>query len=349
MSRPRIAVYGSTDLTEDLQAFVKVLTRELLKDPGVVLVSGGFEVFLDRPENISVDVCVRDAALASVPDKEEFNRRFKTCLPDPHKERYRVRRFEAGTVRRLEGWSHQARRFRLVLGIDALVTISGQGNTRTVLELAYAVDKPALPLGFTGQDSEWFWREYTPEIVERFRLSGDLVHRLGPGTQVGSDEERNQLATDVASVVINAAQQWRCLILMPYGGSHDHFYDHDIVPAVRSAGFHPHRIDRDDHAGRIFDLFASHLEDSRAVIVDATGLNFNVMYELGYANALGIRPLIISRDPADEVAIRSLPFYLSENKLVAVMAPGEELKKRIQSFLHELAPRSVEVGDGEAR
>jgi hypothetical protein len=149
---------------------------------------------------------------------------------------------------------------------------------------------------------------------------------------------------------LEAARQWPCLILMPYGGSHDHFYDHTIAPAVREVGFHPHRIDRDAHVGRIFDLFTSHLKDSRAVILDATGLNFNVMHELGYANAVGIRPLIITRDPVDEVAIRKLPFYLSEIKLVAVMAPGEELKlkERIQSFLKELAPRSGKVGDGAA-
>src|SRR4051812_22050906 len=102
MSRPRISIYGTTTLTEGLQSFVKVLTTEILKNPGVVLISGGFLVDLDRPNDISVDICVRDAARAKMPDEKEFKRRFETWLPDSTKERDRVKRFpeaEAGTVR----------------------------------------------------------------------------------------------------------------------------------------------------------------------------------------------------------------------------------------------------------
>jgi hypothetical protein len=92
----------------------------------------------------------------------------------------------------------------------------------------------------------------------------------------------------------------------------------------------------DDHASKIFDLFRTHLEDSRAVIVDVTGLNWNVMYEIGYAHTLGIHPLIISRDAAPPV--KQLPFYLGQNKLVAVETSGEALKNRIKSFLHAISP-----------
>ena len=125
---------------------------------------------------------------------------------------------------------------------------------------------------------------------------------------------------------------------MPFGDEHDRFYDNRLAKAVTNTGFLPHRIDRDDQSGRIFDLFVTHLKDSRAVIVDATGERHNVMYELGYAHARGIEPLIISRDRPEDLAVRELPFYLSENKIVAVNAPGENLEQRIKSFLHNLAP-----------
>ena len=48
------------------------------------------------------------------------------------------------------------------------------------------------------------------------------------------------------------------------------------------------------------------MRESTAVIADITELNENVMYEIGFAHALGITPLLYTREAA---RINKLPVY----------------------------------------
>jgi hypothetical protein len=50
----------------------------------------------------------------------------------------------------LKGESPQSRRFILAKNMDAIITIKGEKHTATVLDFALAINKPSLPLPFTG-------------------------------------------------------------------------------------------------------------------------------------------------------------------------------------------------------
>jgi hypothetical protein len=51
-------------------------------------------------------------------------------------------------------------------------------------------------------------------------------------------------------------------------------------------------------------------------MVDVTGLNPNVMYELGHVHAREINPFLIYRRPQAEIDADELPFYLRREKLI---------------------------------
>jgi hypothetical protein len=288
------------------------LTRRLLTFPDVVIVSGGFAHFKGHPDRVSVDAAVADEAQRRIAPAE-IDERFETWLPTP-RDRQRVERFECGTVRAISG-SPQARRFAIVNGVDAIVTIGGDGNTKTVLELALAIGKPALPIAFTGGDSGRIWKRGRDAIASSLRVDPATISRLVSTPRTVADRDR--LADDVARAAHEAAER-RCLVLMPFGRGHDGFYARVLRPAIEAAGFVPRRLDKDEYAGNIPMLFQSSLERSHAVLVDVTGANPNVMYELGQVHAHSAeRPAVLLRRRLTPQVSAALPFYLRHERLIA--------------------------------
>ena len=85
----RILVYGGTNLPPALVRFVGRLTREFLRFPDVLLLSGGFECYKRHPKRISVDMAVLTEAESRV-DSTRFDQRFETWLP-PRRTRPTIR------------------------------------------------------------------------------------------------------------------------------------------------------------------------------------------------------------------------------------------------------------------
>jgi hypothetical protein len=338
--KTRIAIYGGTNLSEESVRFVRRVTADLLGLSDVVILSGGFECFENHPDWTSVDRAVLREAEKRLPPKQ-FAKRFETWVPAL--DRHSVKRFKKGTIHELSGTA-QARRFKLVSAADALVTIVGEGNTRSVLELALAVEKPALPVAFTGGDSQRMWKRYRDEFNKSLRLTPQLMSRLEDRPK--SVRHLNRLAANVAKA-IHAAAQRRCLVLMPFGPGHDGFYNNVIRKTIAAANYLPHRIDKDDYAGNIPSLFVSSLERARAVVIDLTGWNPNVMYELGQVHARAIAPFLIVRGQQTRKALDEMPFYLRHEKVLIKRddATGHrQIAAELEKYLHLLAkPRNAAI------
>ena len=93
-------------------------------------------------------------------------------------------------------------------------------------------------------------------------------------------------------------------VLMPFGGDFDAVFDGLIKVALTNAGFTVTRADLSINQTQILRDIVLSLTEADLVIVDVTGLNGNVMYELGLAHAMGRRTVMITRD------IDELPFDL---------------------------------------
>ena len=176
-----IAIYGGTELSEAIASFVEDLSFALLKANNVVLVTGGFHYSKKDPKAVSTDISVLKGARKFGKEKKialaEF---FETWLPDAEKDRNKegVVRFQEGNVRELAGESAQARRFRMVRDVNVLITIKGKKNTAMTLDFALSINKPALPLSFTGGDSRDYWNANRDRIKKWFGIDDTFANEL---------------------------------------------------------------------------------------------------------------------------------------------------------------------------
>lgn len=65
-------------------------------------------------------------------------------------------------------------------------------------------------------------------------------------------------------------------------------YAEAIDPAIRAAGYWPHRVDSEPHIDRIDDKIIADIRRSRFVVADYTGHRGGVYYETGFAHGLGL-------------------------------------------------------------
>lgn len=304
MPEIKIALYGGTALRAESVRLVEHLARSFLSDPHVILVGGGIH---DPGESkTSVDFAAYRAAEAFVKATgKDIKDRLQTWLPET--KRPGIERVPWGSPRTLHG-SPRARRFQLVTDVDALVTIEGEGETAAVLELAMALKRVALPIGFTGTDSRSLWESDRDFFVQTVGLDPSLAERLDNGPS--SDPDLARLADDVAIAVLKKAGR-RCLILMDFTDKgHAAFFKDVVTPAVEGAGFAVHKLDLQESAGDILDLFLARLHDCHAILVDLTGRNSNVLYELGRVHQYGgVQPLILFRGGRKA----KLPYYVGRN------------------------------------
>ncbi|RYE58508.1 MAG: hypothetical protein EOP48_03385 [Sphingobacteriales bacterium] len=305
----KIGIYGGTNLSAEQVILVEGITKALIQSGEVSIVSGGFHYYINHRDHHSVDKVVMETAKKLLPE-EVFFQRFETWLPKEN-DRLNVTRFREGIVKEIPG-STQARRFHMVTHLDALITITGEGNTQSVIELALAINKPVLPIGFTGGDSGKMWNSYRYDIMQRLKLSKSLELKL---SQQPILDDMPGLGSEIAEFMKNACQK-TCLVLMPFAAENNTYYDNYISRAIEQSGYHKLRIDRVLTAGNIPDFFLKSLEDTTAVIIDITGLNANVMYELGYVHSKKIKPLIVSRYPPGDQNPDNLPFYLKQELVV---------------------------------
>lgn len=328
MARRRfIVIYGGTELTDLQRALAADLGVEVVENPDYVLVTGGFKAFEKYPSRISTDWAAASAAENRLKETGvPVDSRIETWLPDETLDRLddNVDRFEIGTVRRLRGDSDRVRRFKLVHDADAIVTMSGSGNTTIVLDLAEAIEKPALPIPFTGNDSEQHWTQHRESIRRRFRMTDATLASLEQfDLEASSPTDRALVARRIVREILPESLRRGCLVLMPFRAELLSFYEGVLKPAIEEAGFEAIRIDFSTEPGDIYGQFLYHLERCEAFVMDITGGNPNVMYELGHAHARRIEPLLIHRGPLAESPATRLPFYL--------------LPQRVETFREELA------------
>ena len=123
-------------------------------------------------------------------------------------------------------------------------------------------------------------------------------------------------------------------VMMPF--SNDHSVDpvyKAIREGVEAAGKSAKRVDEIMTATKVPDDVKELIRTSSAVVIDLTGLNPNVVYELGFADGLGKKAILIQ-----EGKVSGLPFdfaasrvFAYERNQVGLQDLSEKLKRVIQS------------------
>lgn len=122
----------------------------------------------------------------------------------------------------------------------------------------------------------------------------------------------------------------KAFVLMPFDDDFDAVYLGLIEPPLKEAGFDITRADLSINQQQILKDIVNGLATADLVVVDVSGLNGNVMYELGLAHAMGRRTVMITRD------IDELPFDLQAYRANEYSTNFAEAPKLI-SRLREIA------------
>ena len=143
----KIFATGGSMLPPDVIPFANALGKHLITDSECQIITGG----LKRRDSQSTAAdweYVFGALEGSKTAQVNPTERIITMLP---KEGPSCReRFYAGKVLNMHRTHPRARRYSMVLASDAVVAIGGDKGTREVLDLAWTVERPFLPVPGTG-------------------------------------------------------------------------------------------------------------------------------------------------------------------------------------------------------
>jgi len=135
-----------------------------------------------------------------------------------------------------------------------------------------------------------------------------------------------------------------CFVIMPFRDAQLQFVEHAVKPVVTSLGLECKLANefRGGHNDIVEEIWVA-LNEARFLIVDLTGQNPNVYYELGIANTLGKQIIAIHKKGAPDEDAR-LPFDVRTRRTVFyedTMAGGaafqKELREHIEAILQSQA------------
>jgi len=136
-------------------------------------------------------------------------------------------------------------------------------------------------------------------------------------------------------------QPGMCFVLMPFQEALTAVYEHGIKPQVESMGMQCKRADEIYSGQAILGDIWSSIQTAELIIVDCTGKNPNVMYELGLCHALWKKVILLSQSLDD------VPFDLRQWRVIwydftfaGATRLKEELGRAIEALRQE---KSVEA------
>ena len=154
-------------------------------------------------------------------------------------------------------------------------------------------------------------------------FEGDPFRTLFAGDQLEPENLDCSRAIDETMVAV----------MMPFNRGH-----HSIDPVfkaieegVKGAGKTASRVDQRTAPANIPDDIRHLIRSSCAVIVDLTGLNSNVLYELGFADGAGKKPILIQKGPIDK-----LPFDVSTRRVIAYQEDKDGLDALSKTLTREI-------------
>ena len=96
-------------------------------------------------------------------------------------------------------------------------------------------------------------------------------------------------------------------VAMPFSKAFRNVYDYGIRLPIMAVGRKPVRIDDEHFTGPVIEQVKNRIQSSEIVIADMTTSNPNVFYEVGFAEGLGKRAILLCQD------ITCLPFDVKGN------------------------------------
>lgn len=172
--------------------------------------------------------------------------------------------------------------------------------------------------------------------MENSRLRELLAGRQSQTQDESAKEEETETEEEENRVEQFQKSQHRAFVIMPFSHEFDDVWNGGIKRACQELKIAALRVDEINLSSGITDDIKKFVKKATTVVVDITGNNPNVMYELGYALGRGKKPIIIcqgeSKVPFDVANIRHLEYIDSWQGI-------EDLNKGLKKFLNETLNR----------
>lgn len=349
----RVCVSGSRRLKPENARFCERLGWELAGEQGLVIVTGGSKhprvppsppsppplPPVKSPPPPSADWAVVQGALKRL--RTEGGRedlRIETLLPD--QESTEFERFKAGKTQVLRNLGRQPRRFTLVNSCDALVAVEGHEGTREMIDLALAMEKPCLPLPFTGGFSQVRWHENRNWIREFFDIDEAILQRWESTETAGADDETlAKLAADVQQLLLRRLKR-KCFVMMPFKEHFSPLYEEVVKPVIEQEGLMALRADRLNMVGNAIEVVRAAINACDCAIAILTGWNPNVMYEVGFAHAQRKPVILLLDSEAQPDWPKDLPFDLRTDYVIDYRRDRQgDLREKIGEKLRQILGR----------
>lgn len=335
----RLGVCGASVLEKENVEFCLSLGRAIAQEEGLILVTGGFKHKVKYPGTCSADWSVVKGSLDELSKAGVSpSTRIETLIPDPKIEPQDVQkylRFKEGRTHFLKNRSKKSRRFIVVNSTDVILAINGGGGTKEMIDLSLALEKPCLPLPFTGGASKRRWKENRLLIQKCFDMDDELLHELeNVELRYMDSAEIADLANTVKELLIRKLKR-KIFVIMPFKGEYNPLYDETIKKAIINQEFIPVRADRLNLVGNAIEVLRSAINSCDAAIALITDRNPNVMYELGLAHALG-KPVIIMNELDHKSDLPELPFDLKNEYVVGYDEDLTKTRKSLEDILEQL-------------
>lgn len=134
-------------------------------------------------------------------------------------------------------------------------------------------------------------------------------------------------------------------VLMPFDASFGDVYHLGIQAACKEVGIFCERVDEQIFQETILERIVSQIRSADLLIAEMTGRNPNVFFEVGFAQALKKRIILVTRDSDDiPFDLRPFPHVIYDGSISRLKA---ELVRRIPEFLdgyavgHEVATEPI--------
>jgi hypothetical protein len=331
----QILVSGSANLSKGLIGFVESLGHKIATQTNLILATGGLEEIIGEEGKVTVDSVVTKSALNKL---EEFGvdakQRILTLLPEV--DWPKAVRFRRGKPFTVPNSNIRSRRFYMVSESDAVITIEGHNATGEIIDLAWILRKPLLPLPFTGGLSLKRWKSYREEIISQFVISPDEISELETDGLNKSVGQNDSLAT-LSLNILQRRLKPRCFVIMKLAHCIPNIYG-TIRGVVEKNGYQAIRIDQVPFLGNIVKAIRNAIESCDMAIADITDFAPNVIYELGLAHALGKKTFICIYDSCGEVP-NNIPFDISTERIFPYDSAGS-LRTQLEIFFQTLKIKS---------
>ncbi|UCH97066.1 MAG: hypothetical protein JSV88_09505 [Candidatus Aminicenantes bacterium] len=329
-----ILIAGSKNLEQQScelkREFAMKMGAAVVSEPNWRLITGGARGSGEDECTGGIDFHAALGAQEYIKNSIEENEKIITLHPRVN----RTDLFYIGRVVLGRARSTRARRFELVSRADAVVVIEGGEGSEQIIEYSITADKVVIPIACYGGKAKELWNLYRQELMNTLKLPEG-----SPDLQViEKASETPDLVVKACVNILKRLLKPLCFVIMPFKLSHSSILWESILkPVIDEAGFLPQRADFVHNVGQIIDDITHLLKEAHVVVADITGANPNVMYELGYAHALGKYTIIICSCDGDVQIDDKLPFDIRGMRIYQYDAwKAQEFRKELSILLQKI-------------